>query len=302
MKVIVSGATGFIGQHLVSRLAEKNHDVITTSRNPDRFKTEPTSALTLLKWDPNNEPFPLKELNEADAVIHLAGENVASGRWNKKRKASIVESREIGTRHLVQSLNLCQSPKVLLSASAIGIYGDRDDEVLNEDSFQGTGFLATVCKKWEGEARKTDPRHRLVIVRTGIVLGSGGGALKKLLLPFRMGLGGHAGNGRQWMSWIHIDDLVNMMIWAVENSQIKGVYNAVAPDCKTNKDFSKTLAAVLHRPCLIPVPAFVLKLLFGDMSQIVLQSQRIIPDRTVKEGFRFKYSSLENALTQILGA
>jgi uncharacterized protein (TIGR01777 family) len=288
MKITLTGASGFIGRRLTRRLSERGH------------------VLTLLgraKWDANSgaEP-PLEALEGADAIIHLAGEPVAQ-RWSAETKRRIRESRVNGTRQLVNALGkLKQKPAVLLSASAIGIYGNRGDESLTEGSSAATGFLADVCVEWEAEAlRARALGMRVVMFRTGIVLGSDGGALKEMLTPFRLGLGAPLGSGKQWMAWIHVEDAVSMMVHALESAQADGAWNVVGPNPVRNTEFTQALSGTLHRPSFFPVPEFALKLLFGEMSSIVLASQRVMPAAAIADGFTFRYTALKAALGDLLG-
>lgn len=302
MKIVVTGATGFIGSHLVRRLVSAGHAVIAWSRDPQRAaerlpaRCRVTRGGDLERCDP-------AELRGVDAVVNLAGESVAGGRWSEARKRAIRTSRVDGTRSIVAaiaSLAPEERPKVLVSASAIGFYGDRGDELLNEDSTPGEGFLAEVCRAWEGAATVAERLGvRVVLPRIGVVLGPDGGALAAMLTPFRLGLGGRLGDGAQWMSWIHLDDVVDLLIFALEREDVRGALNAVAPEAVRNRDFTRVLGRVLGRPTLFPVPAFALRLLAGEMSEILLGSQRVAPKVASDRGFSFSYPSLEAALTEI---
>lgn len=302
MNVLVTGGTGFIGKALVRRLIEAGHRVTVLSRDPQRAaKSLPVRCRTA-GWTSSRELDP-QVLAGADAVIHLAGEGVADRRWNEARKRAIHDSRVLGTRTLVKALAKLpssQRPATLLSASAIGVYGDRGDEILDETSAPGSGFLAEVCRDWEDEifaARELG--LRTVAVRIGIVLGNGGGALQQMLPLFRLGVGGRVGSGNQWMSWIHLDDLVGLFEYALTHEQVSGTLNGTAPRPVTNADFTADLARAVQRPALIPVPAVALQLALGEMSTIVLASQRVLPRGTEQSGFQFRHPLLAPALATI---
>jgi uncharacterized protein (TIGR01777 family) len=253
-------------------------------------------------WDALAGPPPEGSLRDAEVVIHLAGEPVAQ-RWTAAAKRRIRESRVEGTRRLVETLGrLSHGPRALVCSSAIGYYGSRGDEVLTEASSPGSGFLAEVCTAWEGEATAAEKLGtRVVRLRTGVVLSRHGGALARMLLPFRMGAGGRLGNGRQWMSWIHLDDLCEMLRFAAEQP-VRGAMNAVAPHPVTNADFTRALAAALARPAIFPVPPVALRLLFGEMAEMLLSSQRVLPSSAEQAGFRFRYPQLAEALDAVVGA
>ena len=242
-----------------------------------------------------------RALDGVDAVFHLAGDPVAEGRWTAEKKQRIRDSRVLGTRHLVDALRkLERRPSVLVSASAVGWYGSRGDEVLDEASPPAHDFLADVCVAWEQEARRAaEFGMRVVSIRTGMVLGDGG-ALPKMLPPFRFGLGGPLGNGKQWVPWIHVDDLAAMYLHAAENTNVSGPMNGVSPQPVANKEFTKVLAAVLHRPAVLPAPYFALRLAFGEFAQILFDSQRVLPKAAERSGFQFRYPELRPALEAIL--
>jgi uncharacterized protein (TIGR01777 family) len=278
MTISISGASGFIGRHLMKSLAQAGHSPRALSRHAP----------------------PAESLREADAIIHLAGEPVAQ-RWTAAAKQRILDSRVVGTRNLVEALGrLTRRPETLICASAIGYYGSRGDEVLTESSAPGSGFLPEVCVAWEREAQAAEAFGiRVVRVRTGVVLDANGGALVRMLPPFRMGLGGRLGSGRQWMSWIHLEDLAALFQFAVE-SQVRGPLNAVAPNPVTNSDFTRELAHALRRPAVFPVPEFALKMLFGEMADVLLASQRVAPAAAEAAGFRFRFPQLAPALESLL--
>ena len=290
MKCIVSGGTGFIGRRIVTRLREGGHTVSVWSR-----KTAPPFA-----WDPlQGEPSP-ESLEGIDAVIHLAGENVAQ-RWNDDVKRRIADSRVLGTRRLVDAIaRLEHKPKVLVSASAIGYYGDRGATVLSETSAPGKGFLVDVCRQWEAEAdRASELGLRVIKLRIGFVLGKEGGALAQLLPAFKAFVGGRLGSGKQWMPWIHIADVADLFAYAMEHP-VSGVWNATSPNPVTNDEFTAEMSKVLHRPALFTVPPFALKLAFGELGQHMLDSARVVPDGPLKHGYTFHYPTLDQALRNLL--
>jgi uncharacterized protein (TIGR01777 family) len=297
VKCIVSGGTGFIGRRIVERLLRDNHYVGVWSRRPG---AEKRTAVASFSWDPLQGEPPDDSVNTMDAVIHLAGENVAQ-RWNAAVKARIRDSRVLGTRRLVDVIaRVPHRPKVLVCASAIGIYGDRGDEVLTETSPPGSGFLVDTCRAWEQEAdRAAQFGLRVVKLRIGFVLGNDGGALAKMAPAFRAFAGGRLGSGKQWMPWIHAGDVAELFVHAVEND-VSGVWNATSPNPVTNADFTRQLARAVHRPALFPVPPFALKLAFGELGQRMLDSARVIPEAALRAGFQFRYPELKEALQNLL--
>ncbi|HET6374344.1 MAG TPA: TIGR01777 family oxidoreductase [Candidatus Polarisedimenticolia bacterium] len=297
MRILVSGASGLVGSALLPALAADGHVVtrLTRSRPPAGGESS---------WDPEHGLLDVSALDGVEAVVHLAGQNIASGRWTQKTKTLIRESRVKGTRLLAQSLAKLQSPPhTLICASAIGYYGSRGDEILDETSAPGDDFLASVCRDWE-EAAQTAARSgiRVVILRFGVILSTRGGALAKMLTPFRIGAGGVVGDGRQYMSWIDIDDVVGVIQHALRDETLAGPVNTVSPRCVTNREFTKTLGAVLSRPTLFPMPAFVARALFGEMADaLLLSSVRVAPARLTAAGFRFKHPELAESLKHLLG-
>ena len=303
MKIAITGATGLIGRPLGLSLIEDGHELVVLTRNSRKAeKSYPNSEL--ISWDAIAEAPPARMLSGCEAFIHLAGENVAGGRWTKQRREAIRDSRAIGTRNLVECILHCRPlPRVLLSGSAIGFYGDRQDEELDESSAAGEGFFAQLGTRWEKEARPAvEAGLRVVFLRSGIVLSTQGGALAKMLGPFRKGLGGRLGSGRQWMSWIHLEDEVQAIRMALENPEVAGPLNLTAPNPVTNKQFTRSLAAALRRPAFFPVPAFALKLLVGKemAQQLLLQGQRVLPKKLEQYGFQFRFSQLDEALSNLL--
>ncbi|MFM7519511.1 MAG: TIGR01777 family oxidoreductase [Planctomycetota bacterium] len=299
MRALVTGATGFVGPRLLRLL-----DAPTVlSRSPERARQRlGPSVGPIFKWDPLAGPPPAEAFSGIDTVFHLAGESVADGRWTAAQKAKIRDSRVIGTRNLVLGMLQAPSrPATLVSSSAVGIYGNRGDEELIETSPVASDFLAGVCVEWEREAlAAASGGVRVALLRTGIVLGSGGGALAKMLPPFRLGVGGPLGNGRQWMPWIHVADLARLYVHAADQAGISGPVNGVAPEPVRNADFTKALARQLHRPAFLPAPYFGLRLLFGEFAQVLFDSQRVIPRVALETGFRFQYPDIASALRAIL--
>ncbi len=298
MNILVTGSSGLVGSALISALTVEGHRVSRLVRSKSRLDIRDTY------WDPMADELYSPPLEGLDAVVHLAGESIAGGRWTAGRKTRIRESRVRGTRLLSESLaKLARPPKVLISASAIGYYGDRGYEVLTEQSSPGSNFLAGVCREWESA---TEPAARngtrVVILRNGIVLSPSGGALARMLRPFRMGVGGIVGSGKQYMSWISLDDLVRIIIYALKIETLKGPVNAVAPKSVTNAEFTRTLGRVLRRPTVFPMPAFAARLAFGEMAdELLLASARVIPAKVSASGFVFRHPELESALSSLLG-
>lgn len=301
MKVLVTGATGFVGNALLKALHIKGHEIVVLTRNIDEVGFRLPVLCEVYQWNPEQEPPESSVFKGVDAVVHLAGENIAGGRWTKKQKERIRLSRLLSTRHLVQAMDELKSrPKALVSASAIGFYGSSGNTLLTEDVPPGTCFLANVCRDWEQEAMHARKYNiRTVSLRTGIVLGKEGGAMQKMLPPFQMGLGGNLGSGKQWMSWIQVQDLVQMYIHAIETESVEGVYNAVSPNPVTNAEFTRTLGKELSRPTLIPIPNLVLKMIFGDLGQVLVASQNVLAEKITNTGFRFKFPDLPSALNDI---
>lgn len=297
MNVLVTGSSGLVGSSLVPLLESQGHRVVRLVRNQPGGDAE-------VRWDPGAGTIDTAGLQGVEGVVHLAGENIAEGRWTEEKKARIRSSREAGTRLLAESLaGLENPPRVLVSASAIGYYGDRGDETLSEESPPGEGFLSETCLAWEAAAKPAaDAGIRVVHPRIGIVLSADGGALAKMLFPFKMGVGGVLGSGNQYMSWIAIDDLVEIIGHALVTDALRGPVNAVAPAAATNREFTKTLGRVLVRPTLLPMPGFAARLAFGEMADaLLLASTRVAPARLEQSGYSFRYPQLEGALRHVLG-
>jgi uncharacterized protein (TIGR01777 family) len=290
MKVVITGATGLVGRALTAHLSALGHRVEAFSRPSD--------------WNPDSGSINTKKLEGADAVVHLAGENIASGRWTSARKHRILNSRKAGTRLLAGALaNMQPPPKVLVSASAIGYYGNRGDAVLDEASGAGQGFLTEVCREWEGAtARAQDRGIRVVNLRIGIVLSAAGGALPKMMLPFKLGAGGPLGDGRQYMSWITLNDLCRVTDYVLTTESIEGPVNAVSPSPVRNREFTSALAAVLCRPAIMPAPRFAVRFALGELADaLLLASTRVIPAKLIESGFAFEDADLSLALGKNTG-
>ena len=298
MNVLVSGSTGLVGSAVVDALTAAGHRVTRLVR------TEVAPGTAAIAWDPASKRLPAPALEGLDAVVHLAGENIAKGRWNAAKKAAIRDSRVQGTRVLCEALaQLVDAPKVLVSASAIGYYGSRGDRVMREDSRPGTDFLAEVCRDWEAATQPAETRGiRVVHLRIGVVLARQGGALHKMLTPFKLGVGGVMGPGTQYVSWVALDDVVGIVMHALSNASLAGPVNAVAPHPVSNRDLTKTLGRVLKRPTKAWMPTPVVKVLFGEMGEaLLLSSTRVEPARLQASGYTFRHPELEGALRHILG-
>ncbi|MDX1388430.1 MAG: TIGR01777 family oxidoreductase [Acidobacteriota bacterium] len=297
MRVVISGASGLVGSALTARLTAEGHDVIRLVRRAEERAAD--AAL----WNPSKGEIDREAHEGADVVVHLAGENISSGRWSPDRKKRIRDSRVDGTKLISETIaSLTHRPRVLVSASAIGFYGDRGDEVMTERSTPGEGFLPEVAIGWEAAtAAAAGAGTRVVLFRTGVVLSAAGGALAKMLPLFRLGLGGRLGHGRQFMSWISLDDLLRAVFFLIETETLSGPVNAVAPGAVTNAEFTRVLAKVLRRPAVFPAPALALKAAMGEMAEeLLLSSTRVVPERLLDAGFEFAHPDLESALHSIL--
>ncbi len=297
MKVLVSGSSGLVGSALCRALQSDGHSAGRLARSGNA--PEPGDV----RWDPAAGELDLAAAEGAEAVVHLAGASIAAGRWNAERKRVIRDSRVEATRLLVTALSkLKRRPTVLVSASAIGYYGDRGEEELTEQSVPGSDFLAQVARDWEAEAARAEQAGiRVVCLRFGVILAAHGGALAKMLLPFRMGAGGKIGSGRQWMSWLTLEDAVGMARHALENTKLRGPVNAVAPNPVRNAGFTYTLGQAVHRPTIFPMPAFAARLVFGEMADaLLLSSQKVVPQRLRESGYTFRHAELAGALQAVL--
>ena len=296
MKVVVTGATGLVGSQLVPVLSGQGHDVYRLTHSKPREAHD-------ISWDPAHKQLPKSRLEGAEAIVHLAGENIAGRRWNAKFKEAIRKSRIDSTQLLCETISQLESPpKVLVCASAIGFYGDRGNELLNETSPAGKGFLADTCRDWEAICEPARAKGiRVVNLRIGVVLSPKGGALAQMLTPFKLGVGGVIGSGNQYWSWISLDDLVGIICHCISNDKLSGPVNATAPCPVTNHDFTKILGSVLNRPTIFPMPAFAARLALGEMADaLLLSSARVMPNRLSETGYPFQYPSLEQALRHLL--
>lgn len=298
MKILITGASGLIGKALQKSFAAKGYEMLLASRREPKDTSH-------IQWDADTgfRDADLDRLEGLDAVIHLAGENIAGLRWTDEKKKAIRDSRVFGTRSMIETFDkLKAKPRVFISGSAIGFYGDRGDEEMTESSPAGKTFLAEVCKEWEAESRRAeDLGIRTVLLRTGIVLSKDGGALATMLTPFKLGVGGVIGDGKQWMSWISLDDVVGIINYVLENENVRGAVNNTAPNPVTNEEFTKTLGGVLYRPTFLPLPEFAVHMVFGEMGDaLLLDSTRVIPKRMNDAGYEFKYSDLRTALENAL--
>ncbi len=304
MKIAITGATGLVGSRLVAKLNQEGHQILVLTRNPDKaqkvFPASAYSQLEIVQYTPQESGEWQKSISGCDGVVNLAGEPIAE-RWSPQQKQAIMSSRQIGTRKLVEAIATAeQKPQVLVSGSAIGYYGTSETAAFVENSSAGSDFLAQVCQNWEAEAQKvTELGVRLVILRLGIVLADGG-ALGKMIGPFKMFAGGPIGSGKQWFSWIHRDDLVNLIVQAINRIDMSGVYNATSPHPVRMNKLCQTLGEVMNRPSWLPVPNFVLEVLLGDGAIVVLEGQQVLPQKTQSTGFNYQYADLKPALVEII--
>ena len=297
MKILMTGGTGFIGKKLCHFLLGKNHQLTVLSRHPEKVSSlcgESVTAIRSLEQLTASDSF--------DAIINLAGEGIADARWSKTRKQKLLDSRINTTKQLISYIESADNkPGVLISGSAVGYYGNSGSKRLNEESHPHEDFSHQLCSYWESVALEAEKAGvRVCIVRTGLVIGNDGGFLKRMLLPFKLGLGGPIGDGNQWMSWIHRTDFIAIIDKLLKSTTLRGVFNATAPEPVTNSEFSKTLGQVLNRPAFIPIPALVLKILLGEMAELLLGGQRALPTRIEQTGFEFKFKTLSKALDDVL--
>ena len=294
MKVLITGATGLIGTALRMSFDEKGYELLLASRKEPKSEED-------IQWNPDTgfEDEELPRLEGLNAVVHLAGESISGLRWTDEKKKAIRDSRVYGTRTMIEAFaRLETKPEVFISASAIGFYGDRGDDEMTETSSVGDTFLSEVAKEWESEARRAeDMGIRTVLLRNGIVLSKDGGALGTMITPFKLGVGGVIGIGKQWMSWISLDDVVGIVNYAIENEKVRGAINATSPNPVTNEEFTKTLGDVLYRPTFLPLPEFAVNLVFGEMGDaLLIDSTKVLPQRLIAAGYKFKYPDLRSAL------
>jgi uncharacterized protein (TIGR01777 family) len=301
--IITTGASGFIGKVLCRQLIEANYDVVALSRNPGESNKLLPNEVNVVKWDTKTAQGWANYADGAYAIINLAGENIASGRWTRTKKRRILESRLNAGKAVIQAVEQAKNkPRVVIQASGVGYYGGRSDEVLDESSSSGSGFLSEVAKQWEQSTRRVESvgvRH--VIIRTGVVLGPNGGFLSRVILPFRLFVGGRLGSGKQWISWIHIYDEVKAIRFLLEREDLHGVFNLTAPSPLTSKNFFGVLGRVMKRPSWLPVPTFALRLALGEMAkELILSGQRSVPKRLLESGYDFLYLDAKFALREIL--
>ena len=301
-KIILTGATGLIGQKLHTKLVEQGDEVTIFTRMGNGLKRNILNNTEIIKWNYNNPEEWKNNLEGKDAIIHLAGSNLAARRWNDKYKREIYNSRILSTRNIVNAIKSSkEKPELLLTTSAVGIYGDRGDELLAEDSKNGNDFLAEVCNDWENEAAKVEESEvRRISLRIGPVLSKNGGALKRILIPFKLFVGGPLGNGNQWFPWIHEEDVLSIFIHVLNKKSLKGPVNASSPTPVTMKQFANTLGKLMKRPAFFSVPKFIIKLVAGEITDSVLSSQRISVTKLLNSGFKFRFEDLEKALKNLL--
>ena len=301
IKILVAGGTGFIGRNLLTKLQEEGHSIVVLTRDKERALKKLNTNIEAVQWDDSLLLYPVKELENVEAVINLAGASIAGGRWTKKRKELILSSRIKTTKAIVEAIsNEVLKPKVFINASAIGYYGPQADKELTEKDSPGNDFLARVSKAWEEEAKKAENLGvRVAVVRIGLVLGQGG-ALKQMLLPYKLFLGGSIGTGKQWMSWIHVTDLVGIFNYLLKSESLSGAVNGTAPNPVQMKEMSKHIGQVLKSPAWLTVPSFALRLALGDMSDMLLFGQKVLPNKLAESGYQFRFPEIDGALKDIL--
>lgn len=302
MKYILTGGTGFIGSYLLRHLAQQKNEIVLLTRSSPRTELRLNSVLRYVQWNPFETGEWMKEFDGADIAVNLIGKNVFENRWSEPVKRQILESRITPTRLIVEAISRStRKPGLLVSASAVGFYGDRNDEIITEESSGGNDFLAHVVQQWEGEAYNAEALGvRVATPRIGLVLQKNGGMIQKMLLPFRLFAGGPIGNGKQFLPWVHMDDVVRGILYPNENKDFHGIYNLVSPNPVTMKEFAKIFGRILRRPSWIPVPDIALTLLYGEGAKVILSGQRALPKKLESSGFRFSFSQVGPALTDIL--
>jgi uncharacterized protein (TIGR01777 family) len=295
VKIAIAGGSGFIGAELTRQLLQHGHEVSVLTRNPASVR-----AGRAVEWNAKSQGEWSPVVAGADVVVNLAGENIGAGRWTEARKQRLIGSRLNATRALIETMRGEPArQRAFISASAVGYYGLRGDEELDETSPRGSGFLAELSQQWEREAREAEPLSRLIILRLGVVMEEGG-ALAKMMLPFKLGVGGRVGSGEQWMSWVDREDVIRLVEWVIAKSDARGVYNGTSPNPVRNREFARALGRALHRPAMFPAPSFMLRLLFGQMAdEVLLGGQRVVPVRAVREGFTFRQPSIDATLERV---
>ena len=304
MKVVLAGGTGFIGSALIEALLARGDKVVLLTRNLHAAQLRWDAKVDARLWNARDPGPWVMAVNGADAVVNLAGESVVHERWTPERKLTLIKSRIDSTRDIVAAISAAKArPLVLINASAVGYYGSAPGRPCGEDAPQGSDFLAALCGQWEREARAAEKLGvRVVMARFGVVLGKEGGAFAKMLTPFKRGVGGPLGSGRQPFAWIHRDDAVSSILFAVDDAKLSGPINVAAPDAKTNVEFTRALARALHRPAFLSAPAFVLRLALGEMSSLLLGGQNAVPKKLLERGYKFQYPALDGALASLLQA
>lgn len=304
MKILITGGTGFIGSHVLHHLSVKPHHIILLTRSESRTVTVNESTVQYIQWDPYTTGSWSKEVDGCDIVINLIGKNVFEERWNEKVKQEILNSRIVPTKLLVEAISLAiRKPSLLISASAVGFYGDRNEEIVTEGSSGGADFLADVVNQWEGAAYEAEKYGvRVATPRIGLVLEKSGGMIGKMLLPFQLFVGGPIGSGKQFLPWIHMDDVVRGILYPMENYNFRGIYNLTSPNPVSMKEFSEIFGNILHRPSWIPVPNVALQILYGEGAKVILSGQKVIPEKLLAAGYQFAYKELNTALNNILKA
>jgi uncharacterized protein (TIGR01777 family) len=302
MRVIISGGTGLIGRRLAASLVKDGHQAIALSRDPQRRQEQMPDGAQLVAWDAQSPQGWGELVDGADAIVNLVGENLSAKPWSPAQKRRIRESRLNGGKALVEAVRLAKNkPKVLIQSSGVNYYGPCGDEIITEDHPAGSDFLSQVCVDWENSTAEVEKMGvRRAVVRSGIVLDKNEGALPRFLLQFRLFAGGPLGSGRQWLSWIHPQDEINAIRFLIDHPEASGAFNLASPNPKTNRDFGKAIGRVLHRPALIPVPAFAIQLVFGEMSIVVLKGQRVVPQRLVEMGFQFSHPEIQEAVKDVI--
>jgi len=303
MKILIAGGTGLIGRRLIDRLQQDGHSVVLLSRHPKKHDTAFPDHTRLVEWDGKSAGAWTSEMDTIDAVINLAGENIGQGRWTAARKKHLLDSRLDSTRAIVKAIeHASKKPEVLLNASAVGVYGNVPEGACSEDHAPGKDFLAHICVEWEKAALEAEQFGvRVALPRTGIVLDTGGGALAKLLLPFKLFAGGPLGSGKQWFPWVHLEDEVGAIIHAMNTKTLRGPFNVAAPEVVRMKEFTRVLGTVMHRPSWAPVPGFVLKIILGEMAgPLLLSGQQAVPEKLLQSGYAFSFPRLRDALEHLL--